>query len=66
MELLQWAQRRPRRCSEGCSTSAMKADGGWLVQLREEAAPGRPRCGLPLLEGSLEAEKGPTFYTGTQ
>lgn len=43
----------------------MKADGGWLVQLGEEAAPGRPRCGLPLLEGSLEAEKGPTFYTGT-
>lgn len=42
----------------------MKADGGWLVQLGEEAAPGRPRCGLPLLEGSLEAEKGTDLLHG--
>jgi len=25
-------------------------------------APGRPHCGLPVLEGSLQTGGGPTFY----
>jgi len=31
-----------------------------------EKAPGRPHCGLPLLEGSLEAGGRLTFYRGRQ
>lgn len=37
----------------------MKAEGGWLVQPGEEAVLGRPQYGLPLFEGTLEAEQGP-------
>lgn len=38
----------------------MKAEGSWLVQPGEEAVLGRPQYGLPLFEGTLEAEQGPT------
>jgi len=33
-----------------------------LFQPGEEKALGTPHCGLPVLEGSLQAGRGPTFY----
>ena len=34
-----------------------------LVYLGEKQAPGRLHCGLPVLEESLQADEGLTFYS---
>jgi len=39
-----------------------KAEVDELVQSGEGKAPGKPHCGLPVLDGSLQAGGGPNFY----
>ena len=41
-----------------------KVEGTGLVQLGEEKAPGRPHCGLSILEGSIETGGGMAIYEG--
>lgn len=40
-----------------------KVEGTGLVKFEEIKASGRPHCGLPVLEGNLQAGGGLTFYT---
>jgi len=36
----------------------------YILRCREEKAPGRRHCGLPVLEGSVSTERGTAVYEG--
>jgi len=62
--LLEQVQRRATEVIRGLEylSYEKKAEGADLIQLGEEKALGRPHCGLLVLEGSIQAGGGLTFY----
>ena len=64
-DLLERVQRRPRRRSEGWSTSPRgQAEGVGAVQRGEEKAPGWPYSSLPVPEGGLQEGWRGTIHKG--
>ena len=64
-ELLEWVQRRATKVIRGLEHLSYDEKLRELgLQLGEEKAPVRGYCDLPILEGSLKAGGGLTFYTG--
>ena len=63
VELLEWVQRRAVEMIRGLEHLSYEERVRELGLLILEKTPGRLHCSLPVLEGSLQAGGGPTFYT---
>ena len=59
MQLLEWDQKRAMKMLKGLEHLSYEERLGELELLSlEEKAPGRPRCGLPILEGGMAIYEG--------